>query len=410
MYLNKLAGKITLRPVFPDLLLGIGLCLLMCSAFVLDTQKHRLIMYVTFIPALFFITRQHGWLRFIKEKNTLFISAVTFLLFACISLIWSQDIDFERIWQKLKVLPILTVFILGYAHYFKLHPKSWKYFIELFILAAAITAPLVLYAELPHYNNYTESYQLWRISGFGRAVNPNQAGLLYGTALLCLLFMNAKETLILKKQFIRILCAVSIFSIFILAVSRGAYLACLLTLCGILFLKIFQDYRNIKLLGLSTIVIALLGAVLIYLYPDIFVYVFERGSTGRLQIWQSAWEQYTNHALLGIGIGTKVYYNVHENIDITASHAHSLYVATLLHLGATGLFIFLFMCCCAVLKSMLIAVKELDYTPFILILFGLIFGLTDFGGYYISLSNEWIVFWIPLAYLISCGAPIFKSR
>lgn len=399
--LKALSNKVTMRPVFPDLILGIGLCLMICGSFFMDTQQQRLVMYISILPLLFFVTKAKGWFSFAKEKNTLFFGALAFLSFACLSLIWSQDIDAERIWQKLKVLPFLTLFLLGYAHYFKRYPRSWQYFIEAFIAVAAITAPIVLSMKLPNYYSYPETYNIWRIAGFGGADNANQAGLLYGSALLCLVFLNPQHTIFLKSRTLRLLCAAAIAAVFLLTFSRGAFLACSLTLCGVLFLKVLHDVKNLKLVGFALLACTAIVALLVTIYPEVPAYIFERGSTGRLQIWQSAWEQYKDSPLLGIGIGTKVYYSAFENISITASHAHSLYVATLLHLGAIGFIIFLSLCIHAALKAMLIGYKEHDYAPFILIAFGLGFGLVDFGGYYISLSNEWVVFWIPLAYLIS---------
>ena len=72
MQVPEFLKDIKVRPIFPDFILGIGLCFMMCGVFFLDTSHHRLVMYLSLIPAVVFMHRQSGWLTFFQEKNILY--------------------------------------------------------------------------------------------------------------------------------------------------------------------------------------------------------------------------------------------------------------------------------------------------------------------------------------------------
>lgn len=400
-HLSEFHERIGMKKIFPDFFLGLGLCLMICGAFFMDTAAHRLVMYVTILPALFFILSDNRFVSFVKEGNTLFIASLLFLSYACLSLAWSDDIDANRVWQKFKVLPFVVFFVIVYAQFFRIYPRMWQAFIEMFIFTAVVTGVCAIALHLPDFLRGREGDSVWRLTGFGRAFNSNQAGLLYGVALVCVAFISCPQAVLIRSRWCKYFCFVTIAMVFLLSVSRGSYFACIATVCGTLVLKLFVEKEKIKdaMLVIGSFLSLFVGLCVIY--RDFIGYAVDRGTTGRFSIWEIAIDLYKDAPFFGVGIGTKIYYTVHDVVEITASHVHSLYLSTLLHLGAVGFLGFLVLCAMAVYRAAAYSMKYKNPLAFILILFGLAFGFVDFGGYYISLSNEWIVFWIPLAFLMS---------
>ena len=66
--------------------------------------------------------------------------------------------------------------------------------------------------------------------------------------------------------------------------------------------------------------------------------VFSFSGNGRYDLWEAAWRNYEEHAVLGSGAGSfEQYWHAHRPYDGDARDAHSLYAETLSELGPPGL-------------------------------------------------------------------------
>ena len=54
----------------------------------------------------------------------------------------------------------------------------------------------------------------------------------------------------------------------------------------------------------------------------------------------------------------------------------------------------------ALYKAFMFGRKSGDYALLSLLVFGAVFGLVDFGGFYTSIGAEWLVFWAPIYALL----------
>lgn len=393
-------------PFFPDLLLALCFAFMISGVFFMDSNMHRMFLYVSFLPALYVLFRDKLWKVGFKTYNLIFVLACAFLLFNALSVFWSLNVDSERVFQKIKVAPFLYVSMLGCVFLVRKYPLLWRVFMDLFLMSAIISSFLLLIYSVPimldYYSGARSGPNVWRLEGWGKAQNSNQAGLLYGVALLCLIFLKNHMIEVLHKPIFRAFSILCVAAAFVLALSRGAYLAFFCCTILIISLKVFISVENkIPLLRFLIILVAL--AVLgFFTFPDITTYMVERGTTGRFEIWMSAFHTISQHPFIGSGVGTKYTYPIYDGQKIfMASHEHSLYMSTLRQVGVSGFFLFMSLVLLVWFNSVKYALRTGDYSLLILISFGLFFGLVDFGGYYITLSNEWIVFWIPLAVLVA---------
>ncbi|PCJ98636.1 MAG: hypothetical protein COA45_07935 [Zetaproteobacteria bacterium] len=410
---NKYYSDLQNIKIFPDIFLGIFLCLVFAGCFFLDTSPHRICLYITFVSGLFFVNSKQSWHEAFLIKDSLFLMTIAFIGYTLLSLFWSENMDYGDLWGKIKPAIFIPLSIVLYAFYIKSYPAAQSLLIELFLLSAAITATILLIISIneiitPHTNTLT----MWRLEGFGRAHNSNLAGLLYGVALLCFLFFKPKALAIFHNKLFRIFCILVVTAAFTLTLSRGAFIgfigAFILSIC----VKLYTT-KNIdrKAIALTVVTILSLSFALIVVFPDITEYMVNRGATGRIEIWMMALEQYKESPWIGRGIGTEFTYNIpHPYLPISVGHVHSLYFSTLLHLGIIGSVLFLTLLVSVWFRAAKYAITTQDYTLLLIISYGYVFGLVDFGGYYKSLSNSWIVFWIPVAILIARQEIHMKSK
>ncbi len=312
--------------------------------------------------------------------------------------------DGSKIWKGIKPAIFITLSLAIYSYHINKLPKLHPIIIEVFLLSALATATVLLAINVTPITDLAirENY-IWRLEGFGRAQNSNLAGILYACALLCLLFVKPYIFNILNNKVFKVICIFVIGLALALTLSRGAFLGFIgafTVACGV---KIYsQSYIDKKALIATVTAITTVMILLVFAFPDILKYMIERGSTGRIEIWSIVLEQFKESPWFGRGVGTKFTYDIpHPSMTISVGHAHSLYFSSLLHLGVLGSIIFFTLLTMTWFRAIKYTVRTQDYTILLLISFGYIFGLADFGGYYKSLNNSWIVFWIPMAMLIA---------
>ncbi len=87
--------------------------------------------------------------------------------------------------------------------------------------------------------------------------------------------------------------------------------------------------------------------------------LFSLSGNGRTEHWHTAWQQATDHPVIGAGAGTfDEYWFQHRRVGITVHDAHNLYLETLGELGPPGLALLVLM-----LAVPLVAVRRARSAP-----------------------------------------------
>lgn len=392
-----------------DVLLGVLLCLMIAGQFFLNTNTHRLCLYLSFPVGMFFIySGGRVYLRILAELF-LFKLVVVFLFWAVLSIGWSAYDDIGIIWDKAKIAPFVLLSFVVYVAYIAKYPAAWALFMNIYVMSAVLTGVALLVVNFDSvFLTYVhgiaeEGGRPWRLDGFGRAKNSNLAGVLFGIAAIAVVIGRFHAVFArFDKTGIRIVIAVFLMFILFLTLSRGAMLA-LIAASGLFVLfraYHLPSYRKYALW--IPVTGCLFLALLAFFVPSVLMYLIERGATGRLDIWWVAWRNFLSSPFFGAGIATQFKYDfLFYGAPTQVNHAHSVYLSTLLHLGVIGLLILFVLMSLALRGAVRYGLSENDFLPLVALLFGVVFGVFDYAGFYVSLGTEWMVFWFPIMVVVA---------
>jgi O-antigen ligase len=363
--------------------------------FFLPTEALRALFYISLLPSVSLLMRDKVHvIAFLKPVTCFALICVVFLGYMSLSVLWSDTQDLWRVFDKAKLGPFIALGTLSAGYVTSRFPHMIRTISCLFIMASILSGLVLIGLYLPSMLDHQDPIP--RLHGLGRADNPVQAALLYGLAIMAILFGRpSKPTPLLTRA---ALCIVPLI-VLILTQSRGPVLSMIISLSAVWVLSTQNKIR----VALSAIFLSfiLLGGMAYFLQHTDFM---ERGSTGRTEIWALAIENIQNHFWFGDGLATKRYYTVikENGAPETVGHAHSLYLSTLAQGGIIGFILFMSMGT-VFLISIRPFVRNPNYRPHLWLL-GWVFmggalGLVDFGGYMINISTEWLVFWWPMAFI-----------
>ena len=361
------------------------------SFFFLDTQWQRNLFYLG-LPLCLWAGVKYPLRTLSAPAAVLVTGLAAYLLINAASIGWSSEVmGLEKFIQRSKMLLILPLFLFGFLSFLLRYSWAWDVMIRAFVAGAFLSAPLLILFNLDHIIDGS------RLNGWGKAENRVQCGVLYGLALL-LAIANLSPIQgffrSIRWQPLVASCAVcAIIALpFFLSYSRGPILA-VAAVCGaIALLKGITDRRWLIPLGF----VAATGIVILLLNDSIL----ERGSNGRMQVWDQAVDLFMAKPWFGHGIASKFYYKI---ISVNGapgiiSHPHSIYLSALVHTGIAGLAVLLG----SLLSGLYFAKRALcagQASYFILIAFGAVLGFLDYGGYYTNFGGTWLVYWLPMAAL-----------
>ncbi|SDN07746.1 O-antigen ligase [Fictibacillus solisalsi] len=133
----------------------------------------------------------------------------------------------------------------------------------------------------------------------------------------------------------------------ILTFSRGGLLVLILIFVLYIFLLNHQPIKQLKLV-LGSLFTVLLGAYILvtFLKFDLYGILEARmndfskdGGSGRLDLWERAWDVFVSHPLIGIGANNFLDYNQSQFGDTL--HVHNTFLEILAESGVVGVFCFL---------------------------------------------------------------------
>ena len=185
--------------------------------------------------------------------------------------------------------------------------------------------------------------------------------------------------------------------------SRGQQLALLIGIILVLFTVEREKIRKLIPVAISGIMLLLFLA----LFTDITDSVLNRelNLSCRDVIWKELFSTAMNTPFFGRGAGSSAGFEAYcKAVDVTYTHAHSVYLAIFLYTGLIGVILALgltFQTVIAGIKSG----QDKDLFWVIIIIYGFVAFLPN-GDALVSRPNErWMLFWIPAAFIASRQRP-----
>lgn len=269
--------------------------------------------------------------------------------------------------------------------------EKWQKLLFAYALSAGVVG---LGICIYHYGIEGKSFLIRtdRYWGFGRGVNPNVGGLLYGLAVIIAYTAYKKwKFLEFKGRDYRFICMcfmVGVCSLVVLATqSRGTLVA--LGLSGLIILTLQKKY---KLLSLSLLLSFIGFAGIVYIMGDFSDFI-SRADNGRFDIWAKGLRLAMQHPVIGTGFGHETSYETDLG---TWRSTHNLYIGTLVYHGIMGLIMF-FIVWAQTFKKVF---DKNDLVWASIMIYATFFGLFEFHTLFMNLNPEWLVIWLPIAYSI----------
>jgi len=359
----------------------------MCGYFFLDdyASHYRLFSRFLFFLGIFAFA---GGLRDIW-RHPVFLAIVAYMVYLLLSGFWSEPFEWFRLGQKF----VISVYLLNFiaiTHYLVRWNRSlFEHLLQFCIVAATVAAAvsiLVFYSDNP--------FPTKRLSGIGSLTNINEFSVVYGAfALLAMGFALRPGRLPL--QLFNFLAVAVFISFAVLGQSRTTLAALLFALFALAGLTLREQRALI-----ATILVILVAAPIL-IFPDAVVQSMQRGIGLRPQIWSGVWEGIKSAPVLGHGILAELAIDAGRH---TFHNAHSAYLQVFWEGGVIGLALFLLLLFMALRYSYTLGWRQGDYTVVCMLLFAACVMTTDLDSLIARPRDQWILFWFPLALLLSYQA------
>jgi O-antigen ligase len=320
------------------------------------------------------------------KNHPLFQLIIVYMLYMLASGLWSTPFELYKFGQKLTNATFILSFVI-LTHFLRTwYQAGFDRMLRFSVLFAAVSASVSLFV---FYND--NPFTSARVRGLGSLTNVNEFANVYGVyALLAMAYA-------LKARFFReralFLFLVIIFIGFIwFGQSRTALLSLLMALC----LLVITDGRQekIKLIVLLVSVVGALGLA----FPEALEQAWNRGGGLRPGIWQAHLKDVAQAPIFGRGIISAFSYDIDEYSFATA---HNAYIQTLWHGGVIGLGLLLLLIASACWHAWRLGKEQGDYLVFSILLFTMAAMLTGVDTLVERPRDQWMLFWFPLALLIS---------
>jgi O-antigen ligase len=254
------------------------------------------------------------------------------------------------------------------------------------VLVAAVSAGVSL---LVFYSDH--AFPSARVTGLGSLTNVNEFANVYGVYALLAMAYGLKSPLLRERTLYFFLVIVFIGFIWF-AQSRTAFVV----LSMALFFLVMTGGRQEKFKWM-VLVIAAVG-VFGLVFPELVEQAWIRGGGVRPLIWQAFLKDVAQTPIFGQGIITEV------NYDIGVAHfarAHNAYIQAFWNGGVIGLGLLLLLIVRACWQAWRLGSERGDFVVLSILLFAMGVMLTGVDTLVDRPREQWILFWFPLALLIS---------
>lgn len=296
-----------------------------------------------------------------------------------------------------------AAFVVGSAVFFACAGEDFiRRFLRLFALVAGACAAVSIGLFWYHYDPavnitaYAESTP--RLSPIGRTTHQILGALVYGIAGIAAVYLQSvtpgrrgKALYVAVTGVIGVMIA--------LTQSRMPMLAygLCVALAYALLLRISARQWAFALAGVLAVLVALAAIPAVHeRMGDYVESVMARKDSFRMELWNITVEGIAERPLAGNGMAAKLDHPL-------ASMPHNLYLATAFYLGlpAALAFMGLLLATGVAALRMLCARSESGVLAAVLFLHGLLSGLTDHGHLVKSPGPVWLIFWLPITFVIA---------
>lgn len=368
-------------------LLGMLLVLFLLAYYGLASAHWHKLLFYPLLPLLLWQWKMQP----LHWRQPAVFALLGYFAFLIVNLLWSPIFSGEELGELLRKMLLTLGFVgavaIAVASYQEaVFARVLKLSVMLAALSAALSMALINLDVLP----------MQRLIGFGRALNANQSGTLYGVALVAAyyVFLRAPS----KERLITGLCWMVLLVALLLTQSRGALLAAVAAQAVLTLLHPAMTWRKA---GIAA-AFAVLALWVVSTQVDWHA-MLERMDGYRLFIWQDALAQQWSQAPLW-GLGYRMPYQVTLPYGETIYQTHSIYVAALYQGGVLGLGALLWMLG-AMLRQAWQLRAQVDVPLWLALLVNaVLLGAVDYDILIVNAGLEWLLFWLPIGTVVALGA------
>jgi len=384
----------TIKRYYPYLLLGVY-CLFSCGYFFMEhySDHYRMFARLVFPLSLFvvFAPLKALW------RDALFKLILVYMAYLLLSGLWSEPLDWYALGQKATNSLYILCF-LALTYYLRhANPVLFERGLQACIIVATLAAVVSIAA---YYSNH--SFPEERLAGIGSLTNINEFSAVYGVyAVLALSFVLDKKSPILHPIF---LTACLIFLAFAwLGQSRTTFVALVIALG---FLSACKAQQRKAWLW-SVMAVAATVAGMLILFPGSIEQAIERGAGLRPGIWSAVWEQARTSPFFGHGLVSPLSV---ESGGLPFGNAHSAYLQVFWQGGVVGLALFVSLMALALRTAMSQGRATGHYLTLGMLVFAALVMLTDLDTLIGRPREQWLLFWFPLALLLSQSTATSRAQ
>lgn len=400
----RVASKDGLRMAL-TLSLSLGLFVQICGKVWLESnsaQNSQVYIWLLTPALVWVISKAIG--RSLVWPDAIYVPWIAYLVWVALSTLWATNSEADA-WSVAKRGVFIGLYLIA-IHL--LMVKNSTYF-RRGLLASFVVVTIGALATLVYQYGVLDrplSFRGFRVDrlGIGDYANygwPVAAGIFHGAIATWVFGIVLDRRTSPSMSMFWLFCFFVLAAYVLLTYTRGAWIA--LAACCLLVTVIHNSKRSWIILGLLG-AIALVGVVLTW--DHLLIEIQRRQFSGRGKIWEYFFSVMPDHWLLGYGLGTPFEY-VWPNNFAVSPHAHSLYLQQVYDSGLVSLMLMILGLAVLVCRAYISKHNEWVKLAFPSLIFSLITMLTDVERIFTRPGDYWLVFWLPVAVLLSvcCRKP-----
>ena len=383
-----------LKRAFPFLLL-FAYGVFTCSYFFLESYNSHYRLFARFVFVLGLFVFAKG----IREnyKHPLFQIMSLYITYLLLSGLWDVPIDWFHLGQKLTISIYLLSFVT--ITYFLVHWNRalFERMLQLCILIAAAAALINL---ITFYRD--NAFPGTRLVGIGTLTNVNEFTNVYGVFGVLAMGFALRARLLPCRLLMSLAIAIFI-SYAWFGQSRTAFVSIVI----VLMTQAGMSLEKKRSVYMAIVTLLVFGAALAVVFPDSIEQAFLRGMGIRPQIWVETWNTAGLAPIFGHGLTSNISVVVEGALIETT---HNAYLQAFWHGGVIGLSLLLLLLVVAFRQAWLLARQGGDYTVFCMLLFAACTMMTGVDTLIDRPRDQWMLFWLPLALLLSYKTLVRRDR
>ncbi len=332
-------------------------------------------------------------LKEIKEQR-IFQLIILYMLYMLLTGLWSAPFELYKFGQKAaNAVYILSFIVL--THFLRVRYPVWfdrmLRFSVLFAAGSAAVALLVFYSN--------HAFPDVRAEGLGSLTNVNEFANVYAIyALLSAGFVQREQAALSRALW---LVPIAIFLGFAWFGQSRTALVCM-TIALSAFVVLRSSDQRVRYAAIPVATVGVLATV----FPEVVAQVFDRGEGLRPQIWAVIWEEIKSAPIVGNGIISQISVRI---ADADFETSHNAYLQVLWQGGLVGFGLFVVLLGAGFGAAWRWGRKSGEFTLFCMLLFATGAMMTGVDTLIARPRDQWVLFWFPLALLISYQGALMRT-